>query len=53
MQIHNEREKGNAETIVTLWRFDMEKGENGTESIVCDYDAHTPSSDKYKAMYAS
>ena len=53
MQLHNERGKITSETFATLWRFDMEKGENGTESIVCDYDAHTPSSDKYKAMYAS
>jgi len=42
----------------------MEKGENGTESLVCDFDPHQPSAGKlpnstaneekkYKSMYCS
>jgi hypothetical protein len=32
----------------------MEKGENGTESLVCDFEGHnTTTLDKYKSMYAA
>jgi hypothetical protein len=63
MSVHNERKK-TPETIASLWRFDMEKGENGEESLVCDFDAHQPSAGalpnstptdqkKYRSMYCT
>ena len=53
MELQNTRQGSKFETQATLWRFDMEKGINGTESEVVDFGPHGYSTGKYGSMYAS